>query len=75
MKSPTLLLVGECDHEVVRVNEEAYARLSCKRELTSIPRAKHRFEEEGALEDVARLAAGWFRKHLRRASVSCQGPN
>ena len=43
----------------------AYARLRCEKELQVVPRATHLFEERGALEEVARLAAGWFRRHLR----------
>ena len=29
-----------------------------------MPGATHLFEERGALEEVARLAAGWFARHL-----------
>jgi putative phosphoribosyl transferase len=29
-----------------------------------VPRASHLFPEPGALEEVARLAAAWFRRHL-----------
>jgi hypothetical protein len=50
---------------VIRLNEEALARLRCEKQMKIIPRATHLFEEEGALEQVARLAADWFRRHLR----------
>jgi hypothetical protein len=30
-----------------------------------VPRATHLFQEPGTLDEVARLAADWFRKHLR----------
>ena len=62
--APTLLIVGECDEEVLRLNEEAYAQLRCPKKLEIVPRATHLFQEPGALEEVARLAAHWFRKHL-----------
>jgi dienelactone hydrolase len=62
--APTLLLVGELDPFVVEVNREALARLSCERRMTVVPGATHLFEEPGALEEVARLAAEWFREHL-----------
>ena len=63
--SPTLLIVGEYDDVVIRLNREALAQLHCEKELNIVPRATHLFEEEGALEKVAQLAASWFRQHLR----------
>jgi len=65
VKSPTLLLVGGNDDEVIRLNREAYARLSCSKELSVIPGATHLFEEAGTLEEVARQAAVWFSRYLR----------
>ncbi len=65
VESPTLLIVGERDELVLRLNEQAYAQLPGKKELAVIPRATHLFEEPGALEEVARLAAQWFRRFLR----------
>jgi putative phosphoribosyl transferase len=61
----TLLIVGGLDYPVIRMNEEAYSKLQCEKELKIVPRATHLFEESGTLEEVARLAAGWFKKHLR----------
>jgi hypothetical protein len=37
-------------------------------ELKIVPGATHLFEEPGALEAVARLAADWFRRHLHSHS-------
>jgi predicted alpha/beta-hydrolase family hydrolase len=65
VKAPTLLIVGECDQDVLRLNEGAYAQLQCEKSLAVVPHATHLFQEPGALEEVARLAADWFRKHLR----------
>jgi predicted alpha/beta-hydrolase family hydrolase len=65
VKAPTLLIVGERDEEVLRLNEEAYAQMQCEKSLAVVPRATHLFQEPGALEEVARLAADWFRQHLR----------
>ena len=31
---------------------------------TAVPGATHLFEEVGALEEVSRLAAAWFRRYL-----------
>jgi putative phosphoribosyl transferase len=62
--SPTLLIVGGRDPEVLRLNEEARRRLNGESELVVIPGATHLFEEPGALERVAELAAEWFGRHL-----------
>lgn len=64
VKSPTLLLIGELDYPVIRMNEEAYSQMRCERELKIIPGATHLFEEPGTLEEVASLAASWFQRHL-----------
>lgn len=64
VQAPTLLIVGAHDEEVLRLNEEAYALLHCEKKLEVVPRATHLFEEPGALEEVSRLAARWFQKHL-----------
>jgi putative phosphoribosyl transferase len=65
VKSPTLLIVGGRDYPVIKMNEEAYAWLRCEKEIKIVPNASHLFEEPGTLEQVARLAAEWFRQHLQ----------
>ncbi len=70
VKAATLLIVGECDEEVLSLNEKAFEQLTCEKSLAVVPRATHLFEEPGALEEVARLAAMWFRKHLGNSSES-----
>ena len=62
--SPTLLIVGGNDRTVLQLNREARAMLRCPSQLETIPGATHLFEEPGALERVAQLAAGWFTRHL-----------
>ena len=64
--APTLLIVGERDDAVVRLNKEASQHLRCLKKLSIIPGATHLFEEPGALERVASLAASWFKNHLAR---------
>jgi putative phosphoribosyl transferase len=65
VKAPTLLIVGAADHGVIELNESAREELTaCQSELDLVPRATHLFEEPGTLEAVARLAAGWFGRHL-----------
>jgi pimeloyl-ACP methyl ester carboxylesterase len=68
VKSPTLLIVGGFDEPVIKMNEEAYAWLRCEKELKIVPNASHLFEEPGKLEEVARLAATWFRRYLQPSS-------
>jgi len=37
--------------------------------MAVVPNAGHLFEEPGALDEVARLAADWFTRHLRREAL------
>jgi len=62
--SPTLLIVGGADFGVIELNEQALAALRCEKKLEIVPGATHLFEEEDALEEVARLAADWFTRFL-----------
>jgi putative phosphoribosyl transferase len=62
--APTLLIVGSLDHAVLELNRRALDRLAGVKELAVVPGASHLFEEPGTLEEVARLASGWFLRHL-----------
>lgn len=62
--APTLLIVGGADDVVLDLNREAYDAMTAEKELVVIPGAMHLFEEPGALERVAELAAGWFVRHF-----------
>lgn len=64
VKAPTLFIVGGDDYIVIQLNQQAYNFLNVKKEMRIIPGASHLFEEPGALEQVARLAAEWFNSHL-----------
>ena len=64
VKSPTLLIVGGLDYPVIEMNEEALAHMRCEKELKIVPGATHLFEEPETLQEVARLAANWFQRHL-----------
>jgi putative phosphoribosyl transferase len=64
VRCPTLLIVGGADREVLALNERAAAELGGPYELRIVAGATHLFEEPGALEEVARLASEWFRRHL-----------
>ncbi|MFG2047484.1 dienelactone hydrolase family protein [Micromonospora sp. NPDC048935] len=65
VRTPTLLLVGGLDEEVITLNERALAELGEIGELRVIPGATHLFEEPGTLEQVADQAGDWFATHLR----------
>ena len=65
--APTLLIVGGDDRGVVELNQEAYKRLQCTKQLAAVPGATHLFEERGALEQVSGLAASWFTAHMATA--------
>jgi pimeloyl-ACP methyl ester carboxylesterase len=64
IEAPTLLIVGEDDAPVIELNQAAFDMLHCEKELVIVSGATHLFEEPGALEEVARLACVWFRRHL-----------
>ena len=64
VRTPTLLIVGSLDEDVIKLNEQAFAVLRVKKELKIIPGASHLFEEAGTLEEVAALSIDWFDKHL-----------
>jgi putative phosphoribosyl transferase len=62
--APTLLIVGGDDRVVIGLNEKAYDQMNAEKGMEIIPGATHLFEESGTLEEAARLAAEWFKKHL-----------
>jgi dienelactone hydrolase len=72
VRAPTLLIVGGWDAPVITLNQEAYAQLKAPKELVIVPGATHLFEEPGTLEEVARLAAAWFSRHLSRAHTEAR---
>src|SRR6202045_2851352 len=64
VQAPTLLIVGENDDRGLQLNRQALTQLRCEKRLVIVPGATHLFEEAGALDEVARLARGWFQRHL-----------
>jgi putative phosphoribosyl transferase len=65
--APTLLIVGGADTDVLALNRQAAGRLTAPHRLEVVAGASHLFEEPGALDAVARLAAAWFAAHLGRS--------
>ena len=70
VRAPTLLIVGESDTVVIKLNQEARARMANTQvRLEIIPGASHLFEETGALDSVAALARDWLVRHLQPVQV------
>jgi putative phosphoribosyl transferase len=67
--APCLFIVGGNDPVVLRLNQEAIARLPSEtaHRLEIVPGATHLFEEPGALDRVAELARDWFQEHFQNA--------
>ena len=60
VKSPTLLIVGGFDNDVIALNEQALRLLPCEKELKIVHAASHLFEEPGKLEEVAKISSNWL---------------
>lgn len=67
VQSPTLLIVGGEDSDVIQMNQQALEQLSGEKKLEIIPGASHLFEEAGALEEVAKMARQWFEQYLAKS--------
>jgi putative phosphoribosyl transferase len=63
VRAPVLLLVGSRDEVVLSLTHDVLPHLALA-ELTIVPGATHLFEEPGALEGVARVAAAWLGRRL-----------
>ena len=68
VQAPTLLIVGGDDTSVIDLNQQAFQMLRCEKRLEIVPGATHLFEEPGALDRVAHLAAEWYRVRLAAPS-------
>jgi putative phosphoribosyl transferase len=65
VQASTLLIVGGLDDVVLGLNRMALDRLRCpNKRLAIVPSATHLFEEPGALEEAARLAAQWLVQYV-----------
>jgi putative phosphoribosyl transferase len=62
--APTLFIVGGEDARVIELNRDAMRRMTTSHvEIEIVPGATHLFEEPGTLEQVERLASGWFTRY------------
>jgi putative phosphoribosyl transferase len=62
VKLPTLLIVGDLDYEVIRLNMMAQDQME-NAVLNLVSGATHLFEEPGTLEQVLKLTLEWFNQH------------
>jgi putative phosphoribosyl transferase len=67
VEAPTLMIVGGRDARILEANRLASRELTAPHHIEVIPGATHLFEEPGALERVAELAAAWFVEYLNQA--------
>lgn len=70
VQTPTLLIVGGKDAQVIELNQQAMEQMPSTVDLEVIPGASHLFQESGTLEVVAQLAGDWFTKYLKHPTTS-----
>lgn len=64
LQTPTMLIVGSEDKEVMELNRMASREMRVEHRTVVIDGATHLFEEPGALIQVAENAATWFLEHF-----------
>lgn len=62
--APTLLIVGQMDVPVIKMNKLAFDQLKSIKEMKIIPGATHLFEEPGKLMEIANMAIDWYKEYL-----------
>ncbi len=67
VRAPSLLVVGGDDTDVIALNRQALAQMTCEKQLSIVPGASHLFEEPGTLQQATQLAGDWFKRHLLQA--------
>jgi putative phosphoribosyl transferase len=73
--APSLFIVGGDDVPVLELNRSAMRRMRAPVEMKVVEGATHLFEEPGAIEQVATLAADWCDRHLRAIRQADSGPH
>lgn len=67
VSAPTLLIVGDQDHQVISLNEQCISQLE-NAKLSLIPKATHLFEQPSTLEKVCEQASDWFLRYLKESN-------
>jgi putative phosphoribosyl transferase len=68
--APTLLIVGQLDVPVIKMNKKAFDQLNCIKEMKIITGATHLFEEPGKLVEVADMAIEWYKEYLVQKEIT-----
>jgi dienelactone hydrolase len=71
--TPTLLIVGGLDREVLKLNRDAANEMPARPRLEIVPRATHLFEEAGKLDAVGYLSRDWFLQHFPADPAGASG--
>jgi len=64
VKSPTLLITGSENVYLTELNWQAYALLTCEKQLVTIEGDPNMFEEDRKARQIAYLSANWFDRHF-----------
>lgn len=75
VRTPTLLIVGSQDAQVLELNRYAASCMWAPLQLEIVAGASHLFEEPGALDQVAQRALDWFDKYLPSTPRAATIPN
>ncbi|MCI3179230.1 hydrolase [Caulobacter sp. CCUG 60055] len=73
LATPTLLIVGSRDPQVLDLNRQAQGALGPSTRLAVIEGATHLFAERGAMDQVIALAADWFGQSFAAARAGEAG--
>jgi putative phosphoribosyl transferase len=67
LRVPILMIVGSEDKEIIKVNLRSSKEFQSLNDIRVIQGATHLFQEEGALDQVAREATSWFLEAFKLA--------
>lgn len=73
--TPTLLIVGGQDAELILLNEQMLPSLQGPKAIEIVPGAGHLFREPGALTAVTKHAARWFQDYLMKGEAEAPAPS
>ncbi|MHB8886424.1 MAG: dienelactone hydrolase family protein [Methylovirgula sp.] len=73
--TPTLLIVGGQDAELIGLNEQMLPSLQGPKAIEIVPGAGHLFREPGALTAVTKHAARWFQDYLMKGEAEGPAPS
>ena len=68
IKCRCLFIVGSNDKKVIDINKKTMVQMSNvkEKELVTVKGASHLFEEEGKIEEVAKIASSWLGSYFKQ---------